>query len=259
MSDGESRVGSRWLGRHYLFDLRGVRVPSYTVMLYLGCVAGVLAGAAVADAEGRLDPTRFALMATVLLVPAFAGARLWFVLTHREVFRAQPDRIWRRAEGGSALYGGLVAGVAASVPLLALAGIPFWSFWDAASITMLIGLVLTRFGCLINGCCAGRATTGRLGLWLPDQRGVWRRRIPTQLLEAAGATLVLGWALAARGHLPFAGALFVGVVAAYAVARLPLEHAREHPGPPGARRANLIASSVLALAGALTLLSEWPS
>lgn len=258
MTPAHARTRSSWLGRRHLVSWGRLEVPSYTAMLYLGCVAGVLAGAAVADAAG-LDPTRFALAATVLLVPAFLGARLWFVLASSAEFRTRPRHIWRRSEGGWTLYGGLLAAFALSAPLLALAGMPFWEFWDAASVSMLVALILGRFGCTMNGCCVGRATSGPVGLWLPDHRGLWRRRIPTQLLEAGWAVLALAGALAAHRHLPFAGALFLGAVATYAAARLGLERTREPGASAVARRANLVASAVLLAGCALTVLAGWPA
>src|SRR6266511_2880327 len=122
----------------------------YTAMLYLGCVAGIYAGTAVAGAEG-IGAARFALTAVALLPPALIGARLWFVLQHLRQFRIDPRRIWRRAQGGSALYGGLVLSVLVSVPVLQAAGLPFLRFWDAGSVTMIVGLIFTRFGCLAHG------------------------------------------------------------------------------------------------------------
>jgi prolipoprotein diacylglyceryltransferase len=247
-------ASSRWLGRRYLFAVGRLQVPSYTAMLYLGCVAGVFVGAAVAGAEG-LSERRFALASIVLLVPALAGARLWYVLQHLERYRAEPRRIWHRSEGGSALYGGLVLSLAASVPVLALADLPFWSFWDAAGITMLVGLILTRVGCLVHGCCAGRETGGPLGVWLPDHRGEWRRRFPTPLLEAGWAIFVVICALAARPGLPFAGALFAGVAGAYAAGRLVLELTRESAEPKRTIWVNVAFSGVLLLGAGAVLIS----
>lgn len=245
----------RWAGRRYLFGWRGVRVPSYTAMLYLGCVAGVFAGAAVA-AAGGLERSRVTLAMIGLLIPALAGARLWFVLEHWSVFRREPGRIWRRSEGGAALHGGLLLSVVVSVPVLALLETPFWRFWDAASYTMLIGLIFTRAGCLMHGCCAGRATSGRLGVWLPDHRGVWQRRIPTPLLEAGWAALVLAGAVLAGA--PFAGAVFLGVLAAYGAGRLLLEPTRASAGSGGSR-ANIGVSALLILGGSILLIAGWPS
>jgi phosphatidylglycerol:prolipoprotein diacylglycerol transferase len=225
-------------------------------MLYLGCVVGVTAGAAVARADG-LNEARFALAAIVLLVPALVGARLWFVIQHFELFRAQPRRMFGRGEGGSALYGGLILGVATSLPVLAVARLPFWGFWDAASVTMLVGMIIARFGCLMHGCCAGRTTSGPLGVWLPNDRGEWRHRFPTQLLEAGWSAAVLVLALAARSHLSFQGALFAAVVAGYAAGRLVLELTRESANPKRTIYVNVAFSGMLLIAACTALIYGW--
>ena len=111
--------------------------------------------------------------------------------------------------------------------------------WDAAGVTMLVGLITTRFGCLMNGCCGGRA---------------WG--VPTQLLEAALAALILIAALALRGHLGGDGVLFAGVVGCYAAGRLVLDRTRYARDPThlnDALSAALLAASVALIAsGALT-------
>lgn len=104
------------------------------------------------------------------MVPARSGARAWFVPWRPDAYLAR---------GGSALFGGLVVSAVVSVPLLAAAGLPYLALWDAAAVTMLVGLAITRVGCLAHGCCAGRESAGQLALRLPDLSGRWRRRYPT--------------------------------------------------------------------------------
>ena len=125
------------------------------------------------------------------------------------------------------MYGGLLLAVPLSVPLLALLRLPFGAFWDVATFTILVGMAFTRVGCLLNGCCAGRPSNGWLALLLPDHRGVWKRRLPTQLLEAALAIVLLAAAVTVWNRMPFAGALFLCAVGAYGAGRLVLESARE--------------------------------
>ena len=251
MNPSGGAVLGRLAGRRYLLRCRGVNVPGYTAMLYVGCVAGVLAGAAAAGAAG-LEESRVALATIALLVPALAGARLWFVVEHWGDFRREPRRLWRRSEGGSALHGGLALSLAVSVPFLALVHLPFWRYWDAASLTMLIGLACTRVGCLMNGCCGGRRSSSWVAVRLPDEQGDWHNRIPTQLLEAGWAVLVLTGAILARPGAPFAGAVFLGVVAAYGAGRLVLERTRAAAGSR-ASRANLAFVAALTFAAALVL------
>jgi phosphatidylglycerol:prolipoprotein diacylglycerol transferase len=256
VSAGGATGLARFAGRRYLVRWHGVDVASYKAMLYLGCLAGVLIGAAVAGSYG-LDQSRVALAMIVLLVPALAGARAWFVLEHWSVFRREPRRIWRRSDGGSALYGGLLLSLAVSIPVLALADIPYWSFWDAAAFTMLVGLAFTRIGCLMNGCCAGRPTSGRIGIRLPDDRGVWERRIPTPLLEAGWALLVLVGAALLSAERPFPGAVLIYVLAAYGAGRILLERTRAGAGTPGSW-ANVAVSGLLLAAGAIVVIASSP-
>lgn len=241
----------RLFGRRYL-PVGRRRVPSYVVLLEVGCVLGTFVGAWAAAADG-LDATRFVVATAVLLVPALVGSRVWFVLGHLEAYRGDPGRWWRRSEGGSALYGGLLLSVAAAVPVLAVLDLPYWRFWDASIVTMLVGLVPTRVGCAMNGCCAGRPTGGRFGVWMPDVRGRWARRYPSPLLEAGLALVVLAAvavvAVAAGPRWPFAGARSLAVVGAYAAGRVALGASREADGRSA--RANVATS--LAILGAVAL------
>jgi phosphatidylglycerol:prolipoprotein diacylglycerol transferase len=153
-----------------------------------------------------------------------------------------------------AMLGAVPCMLVASVPLLAWIGLPFWRFWDAATFCILTGMVFARVGCLLNGCCSGRETAGALGIRLPDQHGVWARRVPLPPMEAVvGALLLLGAALA-MPRLRAPGALFLLVVAAYAATRLalqPLRAERERVAgldPQLAISAALVALALAALA-----------
>jgi prolipoprotein diacylglyceryltransferase len=218
--------------RRVLFSWHGVHVHSYPALLYLGLLCGVYAGYGAATTM-PIDPDRAFAGILILIVPALVGSRLWFVLTHWSVFRRDPARIWRRGDGGAALVGGLVLAVALSPAVLAALGLPFATFWDAATFTMIVGMVFTRVGCLLNGCCAGRPNEGRLALHLPDHAGRWERRYPVQLLELATAVALLAGAVAIATAPPFRGAIFVFALAAYGCARSILDPLRD---PQGARK-----------------------
>jgi phosphatidylglycerol:prolipoprotein diacylglycerol transferase len=212
--------------RRVLFRWGSVTVDSYPAMLYLGIVFGIYAQQHAARLI-HLDPARTLTATLLLLPPALIGARLLFVISRWRAYRREPRRMWRLSDGGAAMYGGLLLAVPLSVPLLAILRIPFGAFWDTASFTMLIGMIVTRAGCFLNGCCAGRPTRGWLGLNLPNHHGVWRRRIPTQLLEAAWGLALLAGAVTIWGLLPFPGALLLYTLAAYGAGRIVLESARE--------------------------------
>jgi len=230
--------------RPVLVSLGGVRVHSYPAMVYLGLVFGLIAENPVARAAGLATAEVFA--ATILLlIPALLGARLLFVAEHWAIFHREPRRIWRRSEGGAAMYGGLALAVPLSVPVLAALHLSFWAFWDVATIPLLIGTVFTRIGCLLHGCCGGRPTSGPFGLDLPDHRGIWRRRLPTQLLEAGWAILLLFGVAAIWGQRPFDGAVYLSALMGYGLGRFALELTREDHESRGVIRVPHVVSAAL--------------
>jgi len=243
--------------RRVLFRWRGVTVWSYPALLYVGLTFGVVASNLAAHAAG-LEPLRVYIATMVLIVPALIGARLLFVLSEWRYYRRNPRRIWNRAEGGFMMYGAVPVMLLCSVPLLRALHIGFGAFWDVSTFTILVGMIFTRVGCLLNGCCGGRVTRGWFGVSLPNTRGVWQRRVPTQLLEAACAVILLAVAAFMRGRTPFPGALFLLIMLSYASVRLVLELAREHTNRGRQFRLAYALSVIFVLGSISALALNWP-
>jgi phosphatidylglycerol:prolipoprotein diacylglycerol transferase len=235
--------------RRILFSWRGQNIYSYPTMLYAGLLVGVFVGAQVAQASG-MSADRFAVAVIILLIPALAGSRLYFILTRWDIYRHDPARIWRRSEGGMAMYGGFILVVPLSIPLLRSLGLPFGSFWDAAVLTILLGMAFTRIGCFLNGCCSGRLSDAWFAILLPDHHGTLQRRIPTQLMEMAFAMMLFGAAFSLRDYAPFPGAIFCSIVAAYGLGRSYLESLREDE-TGGRDKTVMQATSILLMIAAL--------
>src|SRR5215472_8513458 len=104
--------------RRVLFRWGGVAIHSYPAMLWLGIVLGLVAQEVAANARG-IDTDRTLLATLLLLIPALAGSRLLYLALHWRSFRRRPGDLWRRSDGGAALYGGLVLVLPLSAPLLA--------------------------------------------------------------------------------------------------------------------------------------------
>ena len=203
-------------------------VHSYPAMQWLGLTLGVFAGDYAARVSG-MNSFRVFVATILLLIPALAGARVLHVATHFHYYRANPRSIWDTRQGGAAQYGGILLAVPMSVPLLSALALPFGAFWDVAAITIMVGMMFTRIGCFLNGCCAGRESDSWIALDLPDIHGKWKRRYPTQLLEAAWALVLLFAGALVWPSLPFEGSLFLFIACGYALGRLILESIRDVP------------------------------
>jgi phosphatidylglycerol:prolipoprotein diacylglycerol transferase len=221
--------------RRILFRFHGTPIYSYPAMLYLGTVFGVVAGNYAANLS-HVNSRHVFAVTLIAFAAGVLGGRLSFVVAHWPIYRREPGRIWS-SEGGADMYGGLPPAVLVSLPLLWLWHVPFGAFWDVATFTILIAMIFTRAGCLLNGCCSGRESGARFALWLPNHWGERRRRIPTQLLEASLGAVLLGGAVLLWGKLPFPGALFLYLLGGYGAGRLFLESTRERL--PGASRVSV--------------------
>ena len=237
------------------FLWREMKIHSYTAMLYLGFVLGIAGGAHAAKLHG-LDPKRVYVVMVVLILPALIGGRLLFVATHWEAFRYAPRRIWRSGSG-AALYGGLLFSLVISLPIVRILDVSITGFWDSMAIAMLIGLVPSKMGCLLNGCCSGRESTGRFALYLPNENGIWRRRIPTQLFEAGGAVILLTLSFSIWNRFPQAGVTFFLALGGYSTVRWLIESRREAAVMFAGMNLNRLISAALAAISVSSLLFMW--
>ena len=209
-----------------LIDWRGVRIHSYTAMLYLGANCGLITSNYFANLAG-LNSLRVLLAMLALLAVGLVGARLLHILLHAGFYRRHSEQIWRRSQGGAAQLGGLLLMLAVSAPLLDALELPRLRFWDVGAIGLLVGLAITKTGCLLNGCCGGRPSRSRIAVSLPDHRGHRQKRLPSQLLESGAAALIVWVAIGLWSADPFPGAVFFTSAFLYAVARLALQTTRD--------------------------------
>jgi phosphatidylglycerol:prolipoprotein diacylglycerol transferase len=241
--------------RPILFRWRGLTDWSYPAMLYLGLVAGTVAGN-IAAHEAGINAFRLFVATILLMIAALIGARLAHVLSHWQIYRRSLRRIWDRNDGGYAQDGGIVLVVFLSVPLIAALELPLGASLDAGVFTMLVIPIFARIGCVLNGCCVGRPTSSRFSTRLSDHRGVWERRIPCQFLEATWAAVLLVFAVTIWPWMPFPGALFLLLAAIYNAGRVVLLSLRDSPSDayrPALQHAISISMIVLPLAAFVRL------
>jgi phosphatidylglycerol:prolipoprotein diacylglycerol transferase len=71
-------------------------------------------------------------------------------------------------EGGATLYGGLILTVLVSYAFAAKNRLPFLRLADIISPSIALGIMFTRIGCFMSGCCYGKPTSLPWGVQFPD-------------------------------------------------------------------------------------------
>ncbi len=179
------------------------------------------------------------------------GARLWFLALHLLPLRGL-------LKAGACIQGFLVGAFATMIIGALAQHLPPGALFDAAAPGLFLGMAVGRPGCFFTGCCYGRPTPTRWGLWSSD-RSTLRRRHPVQLYEAAAALLIGTVSLTAVIVSPpesSRGAVFIVAVMAYTIARQLLFPLRTDPHTPKGRTLTIAACSlVILVAVAASLLS----
>lgn len=204
-------IKTRWALMAPLARQPAVIPGVYTALAVVGFVVALALQAAILARAGTpFEPPLAASL--VALVAGLGGAKAWYKALH-------PDEPWFKG-GGWAVDGFLViAPLVAAITLFAWDQ-PIGVVLDATTPGIFFAVAIGRVGCFMTGCCAGRCTASRWGIWSSDRR-FGARRVPAQLLEsAAGLALgVLSLIILVSGGLPIEGAVFVAAFVLYTAAR----------------------------------------
>jgi phosphatidylglycerol:prolipoprotein diacylglycerol transferase len=256
-AEAGDQVGTTGAGFPRYFNIGGHWVNSYKVFLCVGIYSGILLSAAVAERSG-IAPLPFGLGCLLIAILGLIGARLYHLAVFfpyylKDRFWAE---VWNTKRGGWSVFGTLIV-VPVSWWMASWLRIPAAVFWDHMSVGIVLGSAVIRFGCVCNGCCGGRESPGWFALLQHDTQGIYKRRIPVQLLEIgwwllAGIGLIWLW----PARFP-PGSYALGVLTWYGFGRFWLEPLREAPDVVYGRiRVNQVVAALLAIGagGALLLL-----
>jgi phosphatidylglycerol:prolipoprotein diacylglycerol transferase len=133
--------------------LVGWQIDLPDTVVNLAVVCAVLFGARLLTRHAGLSPRRALVVMALLGLAGLLGGRLHFVVN--QAFTSDWSRavvFWR---GGLHMPGAML-GVFLTAPLICrLFGVPVGRFGDAVTPAVAAGIVMTRFGCVLRGCCVG--------------------------------------------------------------------------------------------------------
>ena len=216
----------------------GVRLYAWPAFVLLGTALALVAQFQLASARD-VPASRLLAVTLVACLIGVVGAKAYYVLTHL----SGPRRV---STSGMSIQGFVLAAIGTLAVGALGAGVPIGAALDVTTPGLLLGMMIGRFGCFFGGCCAGRPTGGRWGLWSSD-RVMGSRRIPVQLMEsaAAGVLAVASAAVLLVLDHPVDGSVFVIGLGAYTLVRQLLFPLRSIPRTTSHGRAVVMTSAGL--------------
>ena len=213
-----------------LLKIGSFELRSYGVVIALGVLAGYFVARREAARRG-MNPRLVEDFSLFAILFGIAGARLYFIaFTDPRMFLREPFMVLAIWKGGLAIHGALLGGLLAAIWFCRKHAIAFWVFADTLAPAVILGQVIGRFACFLNGDAYGIPTTLPWAVTFTDPHGLAPLgvpRHPTQLYEMGLDLVLFGllWGLRTRHLLP--GRLFLLYAGGYAVIRFIVENFRE--------------------------------
>ena len=210
------------------FQFGSVPIYWYGVLVALGLLAGLWTAGRRAPLSGIRGETVIDL-GPWLILGTILGARGLYVLSYwREDFAGRSLwQIFNIRGGGLIFYGGLIGASLACILYLRFKRLPLWKVADVLAPSIALGHSFGRIGCLMNGCCYGRACDFPWAIHFPNDHPMHGTGVhPAQIYEAVlnlGLYAALAWMYRRK---KFDGQIFAWYLMLYAVLRAFVESFR---------------------------------
>ena len=212
------------------FHLGPLTIHWYGVMIALAFLAGLWTAARRARRE-NISSERIGDVVLWIMVGGILGARIVYVVTYwKDEFAGQPlSEIFMIQHGGLVYYGALIGSTIAGIIYIRWKKLPFWKTADVLAPSIALGNVFGRIGCLLNGCCYGRACSLPWAIRFPADNPLHPPTTPVHPTEIYDALnnlifyLLLAWLFRRK---KFDGEVFITYLVGYAIIRTIMEYFR---------------------------------
>lgn len=215
----------------------GFEITFCGLLIALGMLVGM--GYVILEAKRKnKNPNHYMGMMITGLVTAFVGARLFYVAFSWSLYKMNVMEIFRTRNGGMAFYGGLFGGIFGAWLFCKIRKLPFAQMADTASIGIVIGQIIGRWGNFFNRESFGEYTNGKLAMQLPlsavrsgEVSTLMRENLtsidgvsyiqvsPVFLYESAACLVLLIFLLAWKRRKRFHGEILMRYLACYGLIR----------------------------------------
>lgn len=222
----------------------GFEIAFYGITIAVAMLAGLWLAMRVAKKTGQ-DPDTYFNLGMIAIVCALIGARAYYVIFDWGNYKNNLLEIFNLRNGGLAIYGGVIGGVAATLVFARVKKQSFWQLADTASVALVLGQAIGRWGNFFNREAFGGYTDGLFAMQLPLNAvyswdvtpemlehlqtvgGVQYIQVhPTFLYESVWNLGVLIFLLLYRKHRKFQGEIFLLYLLGYGLGRAWIEGLR---------------------------------
>jgi phosphatidylglycerol:prolipoprotein diacylglycerol transferase len=221
-----------------LIEVGWFSVYSFGFMLAVSFLLGIYLSSRRAKRFG-IDPQNILDLSVYLILTGVVGSRLLYVAFHITEYRSFVD-VFALWQGGATLYGGFLLAVFAGFVFSQKKKISFLLLGDIMAPALAMGIMLTRVGCFLSGCCFGKTTTHSWGVYFPLDSpagsyaaeaaaalGIDRVALhPSQLYASFCALVTLVLLYVFQSRLTKRGATFGLMLLCYGVFRFSLDFTR---------------------------------
>ncbi len=154
-------------------------------MLALAVIIASSLAASRAKQEG-IKPEIIFNLSFVGVISGIIGARIFYVIENFAYYSENPAEAVMLQRGGLSWFGGLLLGTICAVIYLKKKRLDLFKTLDLIAPFIALAHAIGRIGCLLNGCCFGRASSS-FGIYFPSQGRVL---IPTQIYSSLILVLI---------------------------------------------------------------------
>ena len=245
-----------------LVELGPLTIRWYGLLIATAVLIGVSLSQYLAKRR-HINPDLLGDLVIWLVIGAIPSARLYYVLFEWQEYAQHPERIVAIWQGGIAIHGAILGGIAAALIFARLKQVSFWQLADLVAPSLILGQSIGRWGNFFNSEAFGDPTNLPWKLFIPPERrpqeyANFAYFHPTFLYESLWDLMVFGLLLTlffrglkAKPRFKV-GTLFLVYLVAYSLGRLWIEGLRTDSlmlGPLRIAQVVSLGGIVLGLAG----------
>ncbi len=141
-----------------------IEIKFYGAIIAFGFLLAVLFGGRMAY-KWKMSLDKMVDVLIYGTITAIVGARLYYVFSKWDYYGAHLSEIPQIWNGGLAIYGGIIGGVVAAYFVCKIRKMNYWNLLDIATMSLLIGQGIGRWGNFTNQEAFGVNTDLPWGMW----------------------------------------------------------------------------------------------